>query len=72
MSVLVCESILGEYTRLLFYVGYTIQRKYERDNATQAYLQRRCVRTHGHAVSELRVWSGNGNGINGNVSLSME
>ena len=49
-----------------------LQRKNKRDNATQAYLKRRCVRTHGHTVSELRVWSGNGNGINGNVSLSVE
>ena len=47
-----------------------LQRKNERDNANQAYLQRkggrenantqserRCVRTHGHTVSEFRVFS---------------
>ena len=67
-------------------MGYVVQRKYERgndthaylqrknerDNAKQAYLQRRCVRTHGHTVTELRVWSGNAHGIHGNVSLSVE
>ena len=72
--MLVCESILGENTRLLFYGRHTVSGlrvcSFERDNDTQAYLQSKNERDNATQAYLQRKGERENAGY-GNVTLAM-